>query len=258
MTSSENGYIETSRAEWESFPQIDPGTGHNGQVLIRGAAPMRITPNTFCYLSSFSLSSIQNHSQPFTSMKLSSRERALAPEVWDIIGSFVSNTNGLNSLCRSSKYLLNTIRPRLYRKVVLDKIYGSHPSMPSDDSQYSTLALIASRPNVAAVIREFYYRESGPMMQEILLRALQSMAYLQSLDLSMPLYGMPEIQAKFFRILGTREHPIPTLRFDFWREHGRSEIGGDLILPKLQGLRIRDHYLLDFQGKPLNQLLIMS
>jgi hypothetical protein len=111
----------------------------------------------------------------------------LALDTWLDIADLLSKGN-LNSLCRTSRYFLNLLRPRLYREVYLSTI---EPPLEAFEQYYTTLELLASDPNLAGCVHEFHVHgpyvgiaEEIDWIPDIYLRAIKNMPSLKKLDIT--------------------------------------------------------------------------
>jgi len=106
----------------------------------------------------------------------------LAPELWLSIGEF-SARQGLNSLSRTSKHLMNLLRPLLYRFVDLR---SSHPSFGPLTKK--ALFLLKEDKKLAAYVQEIHVDDTCMDLSELgegepFLGALSNMSSLQTLKM---------------------------------------------------------------------------
>jgi hypothetical protein len=163
----------------------------------------------------------------------------LAPELWDLAGSFC-DLPALNSLSWVSKYLLATLRPRLYREVVLHvrprQSRTQEETLGPEGPFLATLTLLGAQKDIAASIRSLrMFKPIRPWTparwDERLFDAVANMTSLTALRLPYPLCGSPEMQGRFFHLLSRLDSPI-SLEFKIWKES--VPLSKELPFPKLE------------------------
>jgi len=168
-------------------------------------------------------------------------DKKLSYDIWLIIND-IKGKQELSSLSRTSKHLMNTLRPVLYQLVDL-RMKDRRPSkLP-----LQTLILLSEDRTLASCVQEFRigdewyiggssdYRETGKCA-EYFLRALSNMASLQSLyvDSELLFRGGPDFYTLLLHVLQSREQPIHTFELKRWDPSDELRLEDCF----LQGLRV--------------------
>lgn len=153
-------------------------------------------------------------------------ERKLVPELWLSVGK-CSDKCDLNALSRTSKYLLDILRPQLYQTVDLRRNEeSSRPNSPMD-----TLFLLSRDLRLAACVRELHIGDDSirkSASEESLytiercvnpfLNALPYMTSLRSLQMHTWYFNHPkrDVHTPLLRILQSDECPIRNFYIQEW------------------------------------------